>query len=399
MKKIKRPIPGTGWGYSSVDFVAGETYTHAQSCRWLLGYSDLGDALLRGVDPHGAIAATTLGISYEEWFKRRKEPMFKAARQGVKPITFGRPTGMSPKKIVLSARAQGQDTPCARGPSMIDDPDRPGKKIPGFKGTRFCILMNNAEYCGGPGRMANTWGKWDQKIPPTCRECLECAEHLSRMWMRQWSENQPYYDLNQGIVEDGMEVTEEMLERWPWLRQVYRAGMRTQPAQVIQHWSGTLRLASEKPFTTLCNGWFQVLLGDIMKLAWRMICREAFDRTVKVPKLLFPNSLPSKYAGATSPLLGSRPIAPLHDEAFCAHPDETLVDGAHRNEEIMRDAFRWVCPDMADGVGAEACIQKRWYKLAEPVFRNAVGKLCKKDDPGARLSIWRPKIGPDAMLE
>lgn len=383
-----------GFGYSSEDFKAGETFTHAQSCIWLLGYSDLGLALLNDIDPHGAVAASVLGVSYEEWFRQRKEPLFKAARQAAKPFTFGKPTGMSSMKLVISNRAQGPDTPADHGPSWIDDGTSTGNKIRGYRGLRFCILMNGAKTCGDV--KVTKWGYRDKPIPPTCKACLECADHLGDMWLKQWRENKPYYDLVSEITEEGQVVTAEMLERWPWLQKVYVEGFRTQPGQIIQHWSGTLR--GDCNFTTACNGYFQTLLADIAKLAYRMVARECYDSTIKVPMMMFHNSLPSKYAGARSPLYGSKPLAPFHDEIFAEHPKTMLVDGAQRISEVMRDVFAYICPDMAPKVGADATIQERWYKNAEPLYRDATGKICDAKDPGAILSLWKPKFGPDAEI-
>jgi hypothetical protein len=368
-------IARDGYGFSSEDFKAGETFTHAQSCIWLLGYSDLATALLNDIDPHGAIAASTLGVSYQEWFKRRKEPLFKAARQAAKPFTFGKPTGMSSVRLVLSNRAQGPDTPSERGPSWIDDGTWTGKKIRGYKGLRFCILMNGSPTCGDV--MVNTWGR-REGLPPTCKACLECADHLGKIWLKQWRENQPYYDLNDGIVNEGMIITEEALERWPWLKKVYRPGQKTEPGQVMAHWSGRLRGGMD--FTTTCNNWFQVLLADITKLAYRLASRECQDSTIKVPSQLFHNSLPSAYAGMRSPLYGSHALAPFHDELFMEHPLAMMHDGATRTSEIARDVFRYICPDVKDKVGADPTIMPRWYKNAEEI----------RDENG-RLVMWVPK--------
>ncbi len=366
-----------GYGYSSEDFKAGETFTHAQSCMWLLGYSDLGVALLNDIDPHGAIAATTLGVSYAEWYKRRKEPLFKAARQAAKPFTFGKPTGMGSVRLVLSNRAQGPDTPAEGGPCWIDDGTWTGKKVRGYKGLRFCVLMNGSPTCGDI--KVTSWGR-REKIPPTCKACLECADHLGKVWLKQWRENQPYYDLNEGIVDEGMMITEESLERWPWLKETYYAGQQTAPGQVMSHWSGRLRGGMD--FTTTCNGWFQVLLAEITKLAYRLVARECFDSTIKVPKQLFYNSIPSPYAGMQSPLYGSRPIAPFHDELFMEHPLAMIHDGATRTSDIARDVFRYICPDMAEKCGADPTIMSRWYKGAEEI----------RDENG-RLVMWAPKVG------
>lgn len=369
-----------GYGYSSEDFKSGEMFTHAQSCIWLLGHSDLAKALLNDVDPHGAIAATVLGVSYEEWFRRRKEPLFKAARQAAKPFSFGKPTGMSSIKLVISNRAQGPDTPSEMGPTWIDDGTNTGNKIRGYKGTRFCILMTGSKTCGDV--KVTSWKRRDQ-IPPTCKACLECADHLGKVWLRQWWENQPYYDLNEKIVNEGMTVNDKMIDLWPWLKDVFPVGYQTDPGQVINHWSGRIRGGMD--FTTTCNGWFQNLLADIAKLAYRLVARECYDASIKVPTMMFPNSLPSAYAGNQSPLLGSRPIAPFHDEIFLEHPLVNLVDGATRTSEVMRDVFRWVCPDVKDKVGADPTTMARWWKNAEPVY-----------DSEGRLQMWKPKIGPDA---
>lgn len=371
-----------GYVLSSEDFISGEAFTHAQSTIWLLGYSDLATALLNDIDPHGAIAATVLGVSYEEWYRRRKEPLFKAVRQGVKPISFGKPTGMSTVKIVMSSRAQGPDTPCECGPTLIDDGTSTGKKVRGYKGTRFCILAARSQRCGEV--KVTRWGKRDS-IPPTCRECLETVDQMGTAWLKQWRENRPYYDINDKITNEGMTVTEAMLERWPWLKNVYYPGYQTEPGQVVQHWSGRLRGGMD--FTTTCNGWFQNLLADIAKLAFRMVARECYDASIKVPSQMFPNSVVSAYAGMRSPLLGSRPIVLQHDEIIAEHPIPMGHDGSSRISEIMGDAFRWVCPDVAAKVGATPTLMPRWYKAAEPV-RDASG----------RLQPWLPRIGPDAFV-
>lgn len=392
-------LPRPGYIYSSEDFNSGESFTHAQSCIWLLGYSDLAMALLNDVDPHGAIAATTLGVSYEEYVRRKKEPLFKSTRQGAKPITFGAPTGMGVVKIVQSSRAQGSDTPAPRGPSWIDDPDRPGRKIRGYKGTRFCILTYGVERCGehadGTPNMASTWGKRQEPIAPTCRLCLEAANQLKQAWLKQWRENEPYYELADLIKNGGMTVTGEMLDRWPWLKEVFHEGYQTEPSQVIAHWSGALRQITDLgAFSTICNTFFQRLLADVTKLAHRLVVRECMDTSVKVPSMLFHNSNVSKYAGARSPLQGSRVLAPFHDELFCEHPISESHDAASRVSEAMRDTFAYICPDVADKVGASPTLIERWFKGADPTFRTEDGEFVKADHVGARLVAWRPKIGP-----
>ncbi len=366
-----------GWIFSSEDFKAGELYTHAQSCIWLVGKSDLGNALLRNVDPHSALAATVLGVSYDEFIKRKKEPRFKAARQAAKPFTFGKPSGMGSVKLVHQQRGIGPDTPCEGGPMMVDDGNGDGDKVPGYKGLRFCILMNGTKSCGT--RKVTVWGRREEKIAPTCADCLECADHLGDIWLRQWSENKPYFGFVKEAIDDGMVITPHALNRWPWLQEVFKPGQRLEPGQIMQHWSGRLR--GNLMYSALANGLFQGLLADIFKLAYRIVSRECYDRTVKVPTLLFPNSLPSRYAGNQSPLYGSRPTGSFHDEALVEHPISMGHDGAMRVSEAMRDCMRYVCPDVAETAEATPTLMPRWYKQAEPVY----------DDAG-RLIPWEPKI-------
>lgn len=369
--------------FSSEDFKSGELYTHAQSVKWLLGYSDLGTALLNDVDPHAALAATVLNVSYAEFIKRKKEPKFKGARQAAKCFTFGKPGGISSTKLVISQRAQGPDTPAEGGSVMIDDGNNLGNKVRGYKGLRFCVLMNGSPTCGGIGKMVTKWGKRDTPIPPTCRDCLECADHLGDMWLKQWRENKPYFELVGDYVDNGMVITEAMLTRWPWLRTAFYPGQRLEPGQIMQHWSGRLR--GGLAFCALANGFFQALLGDIAKLAYRLIARECYDGSVKVPSHLFQGSIMSPYAGVRSPLYGSRPIGFFHDEVFLEHDLAIAHDAATRTSDIMRDCIRYVCPDVGATAGAEPTLMPVWFKQAE----------CVRDEDG-RLVLWRPKIGPDA---
>lgn len=370
-------VPRPGCVFSSEDFINGELYAHGQSTTWLLGYSELAQALLRGIDPHAALAATTLGVTYEEFLRRKKEPLFKAARQASKPFNFGRPTGMSAVKIVLSQRAQGPDTPAEGGPSWIDDGTNTGKKIRGYRGLRFCVLMNGSPTCGSV--KVTAWGR-REGIPPTCKACLECADMLANAWLHQWSENKPYFDLVDGFVNDGMQITEEMLARWPHLKAVYAVNQQLDPGQIMQHWSGRLRGSLD--FCSLANGFFQGLLGDIAKLAYRLVARECYDSSIKVPREMFRGSKPSVYAGIQSPLFGSRPILFAHDEIIAEHHEAVAHEGATRISEIMGDCIRYVCPDVAKTAGADPTLMPRWIKGAEEV----------RDDNG-RLMLWKPKNG------
>jgi hypothetical protein len=361
---IRRAIPQSDFVFSSEDFNAGELVTHAQSCTWLLGWSDLGSALLTKVDPHSALAATVLGVTPEEFAKHKKERKFKDARQASKPFNFGRPAGMGAAKIVGTQRKQGPDTPCPNGPSMIEDG---GKLVPGYKGLRFCILMDGAERCGV--QKTTVWGKREQRIAPTCVRCLECADRLNQFWLKQWSENQPYFDLISSIVEEGQTIHPEALERWPWLKDFFQPWQQLAPGEIMQHVTGRIRRASgaESPFCTLANGFFQAFLADIAKEAHRYCTMECYDRTFRVPEFLFENSLKSEFAGGESPLYGSRIPAFAHDELIGEHPRSVGHEAATRISEVMRDVMRWRCPDLAPAAKAEPTLMNEWSKGAEKV--------------------------------
>jgi DNA polymerase I-like protein with 3'-5' exonuclease and polymerase domains len=77
-------IPRPGKVFAQADFSGLELHTLAQCCVTLFGESHLAEVLNAGLDPHTAIAADILGISYEEGARRKKDPgdeEFDNARQ------------------------------------------------------------------------------------------------------------------------------------------------------------------------------------------------------------------------------------------------------------------------------------------------------------------------------
>lgn len=380
---IRIAEPESDWVYSSEDYLAGELLTHSQSAIWLCGFSDLAGALLSGVDPHSALAATVLGVSYEEFLKHKKEPKYKNARQTSKPFNFGKIGGMGDSKLVLQQRKQGDDTPAPNGPVMVE---ANGTLVPGYRGMRFCILMNGAEHCGV--RTVMSWGKRSRPIPPTCEECLQCAAHLGEIWKRQWRENKPYFEFVSNAVERGMLITAEALERWPHLKEVYHPWQQLDPGQIMQHISGRIRNVNNfseesegSPFCAAANGFFQSCLAEAARLSHMIASRECYDSTVRVPDMLFANSIRSEFAGGPSPLYGSKIPVFLHDELLCEHRRSIAHEGATRISEIMRDVLRHFCPDLAPAVKAEPTLMKKWRKGAE----------CVRDANG-RLIPWEPAV-------
>lgn len=363
-------ISPDGWVMSSNDYEGGELVTHAQSCLWIVGRSLLAEALNVGIKPHNKLAAEMLGISYDEFQAHSKDEFHVKVRQAAKPGNFGSPGGMGALKMVLTQRRSGPNTPCAAGPSVIEDDE--GRKMRGYKGLRFCVLMDGAERCG-TAMIKEYKGR---QTPPVCEQCVACAERLRASWLRAWPENKPYFKYVSSCVDDGFLVTEQHLDRWPWWHQFLSVGDRLEPGQIAQHVSGRLR--GNLKFNNTANGFFQALLAEAAKAAFYRAVRECYDRTCRVPRLLFPNSRPSKYAGGRSPLFGHRVPVFQHDEIIGVHPRSEAHDGAFRVSEIMIDYLRWWCPDVAEAVKVEPALMTRWLKSAKGVYE------------GGRLVPWEP---------
>lgn len=321
--------------FSSVDYEAGELITHGQSCIWLVGQSKLAEALVAGVKPHNALAATILNISYEEFNKRFKagDRQAKDTRQASKPANFGFPGRMGPVKLVQQQRKQGPDTPHPSGPTLVKDG---GKLVPGYKGLRFCLLMGYADKCGEP--KVTEWKR--RTIAPTCRACILAATSLREGWLRQWPENESYFEHIQWLEESG------------------------QPA--VQHVSKRLRLPGPREGgagNSLANGYFQALLADAAKDALCQVVQECYVRNEENPSLY-----------------GSRAILLAHDEDITEHPESIAAEGALRVADIMVSHLKRYCPDLAPAVRAEPALMRSWLKSAEPRF-----------DSTGRLIPWEPK--------
>jgi hypothetical protein len=389
-----------GMVFSSEDYEAGELVTHAQSCLWICGESKLAEALIGGMKVHNLLGAQMMGMSYDEFQKIVGDPSHpryqacKDARQAAKPGNFGFPGGMGPVKMVLQQRKQGPDTPHPSGPTWVkdDDFDKTGKPVRGYKGLRFCILMDGASSCGAdkvtewPPRTASS-RREPQPIAPTCRRCIECAVRLKQAWLAQWPENEEYFKYINDCCENGQLITAGHLQMWPHLADFFAAGKRLAPGEIMQHVSGRVRGGVD--YCSAANGFFQGLLADAAKSALRRISRECYDRTVVVKERYHENSRPSAYAGGPSPLFGHRPIVFAHDEIILEHPAGAAAHhGAMRVSEIMVEELMWYCPDMVKACAAEPTLMSRWYKGATPVWKVG-GK--KRSGPDDILVPWEPK--------
>lgn len=368
-----------GYVFCSVDYEAGELVTHAQSCIWLTGASALADALNAGLKVHNAFAASMMGISYEEFQRRLAEgdPICKAMRQAAKPGNFGFPGRMGAAKLVIQQRKQGPDTPCVNGTTWIIDPDNENEdapKVRGYKGTRFCILMDGATRCGaledGTPNMITEWKGRDYS--PICKRCVECAERLRAAWLEQWPENVEYFDIVKHCEEEGQPLSAE--------QQILYGLEALKAGEIVQHVSNRIRggkMGADSIGNAIANGWFQGLLADATKSALRRASREMYDSTFRLDD------------GSMSPLFGSRFILFAHDELIAELPEHCAHEAAMRLSKIMEEELCAYCPDMVAAIKAEPAIMRRWYKGAATWYAIGGKKPANAND---RLTPWYPKI-------
>ncbi len=210
-------------------------------------------------------------------------------------------------------------------------PDTKAADGTAYKGLRFCILMDNAPACG----IIKVTEYKKRPGPPTCLACIECAERLREHWYRTYPENKPYF----AYVKE----------------QVDELGY------VVQHVDNRIR--GGVTFTSAANGYFQALLARAAKLA---LCRASKEC----------------YVGDT-PLRGSRIIVFAHDEIIAEHPRSIAPEACERLSDVMEEAFKETCPDLAPACKAEPTLMPRWYKNAKCVREGG--------RPDGRLMIWTPE--------
>lgn len=105
-------VPRPGMVFVAADFPALEAYAWAQCCFTRLGRSKLAEALNAGLDPHLALAAQILGLSYKETKRRYVAGDQEVAdiRQLAKVGNFGFPGGMGAPKLLAAAKKQLNQT-------------------------------------------------------------------------------------------------------------------------------------------------------------------------------------------------------------------------------------------------------------------------------------------------
>ena len=98
-----------GYVYIDIDYPQLELYCLAQLCKWTVGFSTMGDAMLRGEDLHIAFGGRIAGVdTYAEALALHNAGKLKRERMAAKGANFGRPGGLGPNTMVgYAAKSYG----------------------------------------------------------------------------------------------------------------------------------------------------------------------------------------------------------------------------------------------------------------------------------------------------
>lgn len=159
-------VARSGCVWSSVDYAAIEMSTLAQVCLWVLGFSELADAINAGLDPHAILGADLLGVTYETFIKRlaEKDAATKDIRQAGKAGNFGFPGMMAEVKFTIAQKKAGF--------SVCEWFYRDGK----------CGEKKIHEY------------KDEPLAGPLCARCVEQSLLIREMYLKRWKEVRRYWD-------------------------------------------------------------------------------------------------------------------------------------------------------------------------------------------------------------
>lgn len=194
---------------SSVDYAAVELSTLAQVCIWMVGHSDLADAINAGKDPHCILAARLANEQYETFYKRYKDGDVSAKdlRQAGKAANFGFPGMMGAPKFVIAKRKEG---------------------------ARVCEWFYRDGRCGETKQ--NTWKHRDIERN-LCSRCLAVAEELRDGYLEMWSEIKPYWKIvatqveQNGYIEQFISKRRRGIDRAPAAANSYFQGLASEGAK------------------------------------------------------------------------------------------------------------------------------------------------------------------------
>ena len=167
------------------------------------------------------------------------------------------------------------------------------------------------------------------------------------------------YAKGYGVIlseREAVELRERWLARFPEMRQYFKA-IAKRAGGVDRHLrTGYLR--GDLGFTDACNHNFQHLTAAGAKEALYRVSRECYTRP-------------------ESPLFGSYPVIFIHDEIMLEVPESRAHEAALVAASIMVNTMNEYTPGVP--ARAEPALMRRWYKGAEPVYRE--GRLVPWEPP------------------
>jgi hypothetical protein len=191
VKTSTRTFIAEGFLSHNCDYPQLEMFCLAQVCRWVLGYSTLGDALLAGLDPHTSFATliqcagdATRRIPYaeaERILKDKKHPLYqelKNCRDAAKGCNFGKPGGLGAKTMVsYAAKSYGVVLPEERWQEILDLWDQQWPEMPDY----FAFIETLADGIdygkdaeGRPIRKFNVPQAWSGRLRAGASFCAAC---------------------------------------------------------------------------------------------------------------------------------------------------------------------------------------------------------------------------------
>lgn len=167
-------IPRQGKILFAADYPQLELYTLAQCCVKWFGFSRLADALNAGLDPHNAVAAQILGISYADVEANLERPDVDNARQTAKVANFGFPGGLGIDNLILFARKVYKVV-------FDPDPEEAIKKAKSLKATWLATWPEMLHHfarvnalCNTPGGLATVETLFTKRFRGGATYCAAC---------------------------------------------------------------------------------------------------------------------------------------------------------------------------------------------------------------------------------
>jgi len=144
------------WVFIDIDYPQLELFGHAQNCKWLLGYSTLGDSLNRGEDPHTAFAAKIIGaeqgrdVTYAEAEALYNSKKIDGQRDAAKGTNFGRLGALGANTMVsYAARAYKVVLPVERWKLLFELWDEQWEEMADYRDliSKLETYPDSGEYC------------------------------------------------------------------------------------------------------------------------------------------------------------------------------------------------------------------------------------------------------------